>query len=511
MTGTSPTSAGRAVRLVAAVAVLGWLARLAPLVLHGRLAAPVDYDEGVYLSGAALMARGHELYADFVVVHPPGLFYLLAPFTFLGRPSTALFVTQAAMTVVGAVNIYLVGRIALRVASPAAAIAGALVYAFFPEAVRSEHGVFLEPVLNLLCLSAVLLWLPGDQNGRAETADRRAWAAGLLLGAATAVKLWGAFALLACLVTAGSRRRRNAWRLVGAAGIAFVVLVAPVALRHPGRFFAQVVRFQLRRPPEPLPILDRIRLILFNPTTPGAGLLDNRSLIGAAIVAIAVMALLVGGRSRLLRFALLWYLLIVGAFLMSASYFDQYNAHLAPALALLGAGATDELLRGLQDREHLRRQLTGAAAALMLCATFLVAVRGVVRDGGRRTADLTLIGEAIRAQRGVCVFSFEPQWLLAADRLPEPGRFGPMAVDTYAAQLGAVVWSGRSPRDARAAFDDPASAAVVARAVEGCDAVAIGDRGRRQLGSLLPAFLQGFHRVAATSEAGPDLWLRNGS
>lgn len=511
MTGTSRTSAGRAVRLVAAVAVLGWLARLAPLVLHGRLAAPVDYDEGVYLSAAALLARGHGLYGDFVVVHPPGLFYLLAPFTFLGRPSSALFVTQAAMTVVGAVNIYLVGRIALRFASPAAAIAGALIYAFFPEAARSEHGVFLEPVLNLLCLSALLIWLPGDQNGRADTALRRAWTAGLLLGVATAVKLWGAFALMACLVIAGRGRRRDAWRLVGGAGVAFVVLVAPVALPYPGRFFEQVLRFHLRRAPEPLPFVDRIRLILFNPTTPGAGLLDNRSLIGAAIVAVGLMALLAGGRSRLLRFALFWYVLIVGVFLVSASYFVQYNAHLAPALALLGAGVTDELLRGLQDREHLRRRLTGAAAALVLSASFLVAVRGAVRDSVRHTADLTLIGEAIRAQRGVCVFSFEPQWLLAADRLPDPRRFGPIAVDTYAAQLGAVVRSGRSPRDAPAAFDDPASAAIVARAVEDCDVVAVGARGRRQLGGHLPALLQSFHRVAATSEAGPDLWIRNGS
>lgn len=511
MTGTSPTSARWALRLVVAVAVLGWLVRLAPLVLHGRLAAPVDYDEGVYFSAAALLGRGHALYGSFVVVHPPGLFYLLAPFTFLGRPSTALFVTQAAMTLVGAVNIYLVGRIALRVASPAAAIAGALVYAFFPEAVRAEHGVFLEPVLNLLCLSAVLLRLPGDQNGRAETADRRAWAAGLLLGAATAVKLWGAFALMACLVAPGRGQRRDAWRLIGGAGIAFGALVAPVALAHPGQFFEQVVRFQLRRPPEPLPFVDRIRLILFNPTAPGAGLLDHRSLIGAAIVATAVVVLLVGGRSILLRFALPWYLLIVAAFLVSASYFAQYNAHLAPALALLGAGATDELLRGLQDIEHRLRRLTGAAAALVLCATFLVAVRGVIRDDGRHTADLTVIGEAIRAQHGVCVFSFEPQWLLAADRLPDPARFGPMTVDTYAAQLDAVVRSGRSPRDVSAALDDPASAAVVSRAVETCDAVAVGDRGRRQLGSLLPAVLQNFHRAAATSDAGPDLWLRNGS
>jgi hypothetical protein len=495
------------------VAVVGWLVRVIPLIVHGPLGTSIDYDEGVHYAAAALVARGYALYRDFAFMHPPAMAYLLAPFTALGSPSTGFGLARVVMTVVGAVNIFLVGVIASRYVARPAAVGAAAIYAFYPEVVSVERGVYLEPVLNLFCLAAALVWLSSDLGESDRRGDRRAWVTGVLLGIAIAVKLWGGFALIACLAAARPVRwRRDVWRVIAGTGATTAVLVLPAALRAPGRFFDDVVLFQLRRVPDGyLSTRERLRYILFDPHGASA-LVHSRALVGTVVVGTAALAILLGRRrSRMLTFAAVWYLLIAGSFLLSPAYWEMYNAHLAPAVALLGAGAIDYLVVGARGREKSSRRLVYAAGLVALILAFVSGVVIVADDARLRDPDLATIGAAVRQRAGGCVFSFEPEWLLAGDRLPDPSQAGQAAVDPYGAQLEAVVEAGRSYPDLASALNDGASQAVILRAVDHCPVVLLGLRGQVQLGKALPEFTRAYERVTTTSPLGPDLWIRKAS
>src|SRR5687768_6746171 len=92
--------------LLLVLAVLGWLLRALPLLAAGdALRYPVDYDEGVYFSAAALLARGVIPYRDFVFVHPPGLLLVLSPAAWLSGvlgPSFAFALARHGAALVGA-------------------------------------------------------------------------------------------------------------------------------------------------------------------------------------------------------------------------------------------------------------------------------------------------------------------------------------------------------------------------------------------------------------------------
>ena len=124
---------------------LGWLIRTLPLLLAGPTRYPIDYDQGVYFTAAALFAEGHALYGDVVFVHPPGLPYLLAPVSSLASPDVAFGLARLIMTVIGAVNIVLIWNVAKRHLGPGPAVAASLVYAFHPVAITADRGIFLEP------------------------------------------------------------------------------------------------------------------------------------------------------------------------------------------------------------------------------------------------------------------------------------------------------------------------------------------------------------------------------
>src|SRR5262245_66195881 len=73
--------------VVGVLAVLGWLLRVWPFLSFGNLwHVPVDYDDGVYFSAAALLAQGILPYRDFTFVHPPGIALFYLPVTLLADP-----------------------------------------------------------------------------------------------------------------------------------------------------------------------------------------------------------------------------------------------------------------------------------------------------------------------------------------------------------------------------------------------------------------------------------------
>jgi hypothetical protein len=472
-------------RLVWAIVGFGWLVRVVPLVLHGPARYPIDYDQGVYFTASALLARGHALYADVVFMHPPGLPYVLTVVSWLPSPDVAFGISRVLMTVVGATNILLVCRIAARHAGPLPAIAGGLVYALHPAVVAAERGVFLEPVLNMLCLAAAVRWLGGADDPRHQA--RAAWVTGALLGCAVVVKLWAAFAVVACLASCRPARwRGDGLRLIAGAAAAVVVLLLPLGLRSLGPLMQQVIVFQLHRPPDGLvSIGDRLRLMFFDPS----------ALVPTAWAVAGLVLVAASGRwSRMARFAAAWYGLTVAGFLVSGSYYGNYNAFLAPAVALLAAVAV--------KRTRYPLVATWITIGAVLMALFML-------DGARQpTGVLDDLAAAGRRQPVDCVLSFEPGWLIAAGDLSDPERVGSLAADPYGAQLNAVVSTGRRYGSAEAAFRDAASELLVWRALAACDAVILGPRGRVQIGDLSERLDREFVQAAGTRPGAPDLWVR---
>jgi 4-amino-4-deoxy-L-arabinose transferase-like glycosyltransferase len=233
------------------IAISGMVLRLAPLFrAGGPIAHPIDYDEGVYFAASALLFRGVLPYRDFVFVHPPGLLYSLGVtsiFTAVVDAAAAFAASRVVATAVGALNIFVVGCIAYRwTRMIGAAMLAAALYATYPEVVVVERGPFLEPVLNLLCLSAAYLWLVPHIS---QVRDRRIYAAGALAGAATAVKVWGGIWLLAALASApADHRRRTLSRFAVSAAIAGFVLMMPLAVAAPENFVTDVLPFHAWRP-----------------------------------------------------------------------------------------------------------------------------------------------------------------------------------------------------------------------------------------------------------------------
>jgi 4-amino-4-deoxy-L-arabinose transferase-like glycosyltransferase len=131
--------------------------RIIPLVPASGLSRSVSYDEGVYFSAAALVARGVVPYRDFVFIHPPGILIGLAPVVWLGHHFFAyddhFLMLRAVAGLIGAVNVALVGRLTYRSGGLAAAVAAMLLYATFPPAVIDEGRLLLEPFMTFSACS----------------------------------------------------------------------------------------------------------------------------------------------------------------------------------------------------------------------------------------------------------------------------------------------------------------------------------------------------------------------
>jgi 4-amino-4-deoxy-L-arabinose transferase-like glycosyltransferase len=500
---------GRGSTVPAAVLVIvfvGWLLRCWPLLVHGPLGPPVGYDEGVYFAASALLARGHVIYRDFVLVHPPGLEYLAAPLSLLGRPSTAFGIARVGMTFVGALNIFLVAKLAYRTLGRWPAIVAAGLYAVQYDVVLTERSILLEPLVNAFCLGAALFWLrERDENFRGR--DSSAWIAGALLGCALGVYLWAGFALIACLATARPGRwRQDVTRLLIGAAAAFTTVILPMFVLAPAAFVREVFIFHLRRAPEgALGLTARLEAVFFDP----AHAAREWSHLVITVLALAGLAVVVrrGRNSRVLRFAAVWYIVTVVAFLVSESFYSHYLANLAPAAALLAAGVTREILQTNAQRDASRGRFVLGASAAALCVSLVISSAATAYNGSKSSDDLERVAAALEGRKS-CVFSFEPAWTLAAERLPSVASVGPVAVDPYAAQLEAVVRADRSYPTTKAAFSDAASLQVLARPLARCGVVVLGARGREQLGRSFSSFRDNFVRVAATSKRGPDVWVR---
>ena len=508
MTGTSnsaPEDAfGRALRWAPLVlAGAAWVLRVVPLV--GRGAAwgyAVDYDEGVYFSGASLLWSGALPWRDFVFVHPPGILLWNALPAALGTwlgPHDAFIAARWVSTLAGAVSVWLAGTLAARRAGPWAGVGASLALALYPELLAVERGVFLEPVLNLACLA--MAWSL-DRAVDADGGRRLRWlrAAGLLAGAAVAVKLWAGLWLLGALWAARRALGPDApgtllrWSLG-----AFCALVLPFALQAPPDFYDQVVRFHALRPPDGIAgRLDRLR-----------GIFHWRHV---AVSVLAAWGLWAGLRRRERwahpgLFAVVWPGTLA-AFLAATAYWEQYNAHLAASEAVLaGLGAAE--LAALSRRALPR---LAWAPAVALAAALALPAWHARRTFGRDLSLPTLRREVGPALADVpCVLSTEPGWTLALDRLPPRSGAGPVLVDTYAAGLLAALKERRDWPSAQAALQSVSGMRPFWEIAATCGALILGWRGDFQLSDEARAQIRrDFHPAPRPDPAAqPDVWLRH--
>ncbi len=442
---------------LAAIALGGWLIRASPLFrATGAFGVPVDYDEGVYFTAAKLLFGGVLPYRDFVFVHPPGLLYVLG---FLPSFPAA----RVLATLIGSANIFLVGRLASRWAGPIAGLVAAALYAGYPEVVVVERGPFLEPLLNLACLSMALAWL-----------SNRPVPAGVLGGVAVAVKLWGGVWGLAALVS-GPR----GWRFPAIAAATAAVLVGPWLALAGSSFVTDVVLFHAWRPPDG----DVVRLARLGTLFGGTH---------AVSAALAVLGVLVGltDRTREYRFFAFAYVTTAAAFLASAAYWGQYNSHLAASETVLAGFAVAWFWKRVPRLDHFALM---AGAALLLA---FPSVRFSILDGRKRSSPA--IAEAIRREvpADQCVYAFEPADALAG------GRMVSAMPDPYGAMLLDAVRTGDRFADATAAFASPASQVQIREQLSRCRYAVPGWRGGWQLSEDSRRwFSERFARVEGT-----ELW-----
>jgi len=483
---------------VVAIAAAGWLLRALPLMQGGAFGYPVDYDEGVYFASSSLLLRGALPYRDFAFVHPPGLLYCLWPAAWLGSvrdPSIGFAAARWLFALIGVANVLLVGRVAMRFAGSACAIAAAVVYATHPLAVSIERGPFLEPVLNLCCLWLAWIWLAEDGRKRWQ-----ALAAGTVCGLAISVKLVGAVWLLACALSTSRQMRNELLAFFAACAISFAVVVGPVSLAAPAEVWRQTISFQLHRPADgTVAILERLAAIF----SLNSQLLKSALVVGGLALAASRVR---NPERRGERFFCVAFISIIAVFLSSSSYWSQYNAHLAVPESLLAGYAAAALWAESRSRQA-RRVLAVAAVGL---AGFLGARRAIM-IGRTRSPELRSLASFVRSTipSTAGVLSFEPAWLIAAGRLPAPTG-GLLIVDPYGAMLMAATSEGRRFSNASEAFADPASQLQISTALRASRFAILGGRGHWQLSEPTQQWVrsQFLQRFPLPGQDGIDVWER---
>jgi alpha-1,2-mannosyltransferase len=403
------------------IAVVALVARLAPVLRGGGLTGVLAYDDGVYYSASDALLSGRLPYRDYVLLHPPGITLVLAPFAALGRiagDSEGMATARVAFMLVGALSAVLVWRIAGRV-SPRAGLVAGLFYAVWQPATYAERTTLLEPLVNLGLLGALFLLGPGA--GR-----RRVVCAGVVLGLAVAVKAW---AVLPFLVLALWLLRRAGWRTtlsyVGAGAAAAAVVCLPFLVLAGPRMLRMVVLDQLGRPNNGVSTVDRLLSIEALHLSPGSA--------SARLATVVVLATVVGGvavaalawRRPATR---LWAALLAGAVLLlltSPSYFGHYGTFAAPALALLVGAGADTVLSWLAVRTPVVRPLVPALGLVVLA---VLGAHVVTQAEGRRPPPESAMADALAGAR--CVAADSAGALVAADVLSRDLQNGcPVVVD----------------------------------------------------------------------------------
>jgi alpha-1,2-mannosyltransferase len=349
-----------------ALAAIAFAFRLVPVLRGGGLFGLGNYDDGVYYAAATGLVHGRLPYQDFLVLHPPGMPLLLAPFALgaqLTSDSYGFAAARLAWMLLGAVNALLIWRI-LRPIGLVAALFGGLGYAVFYRAVYADKSTLLEcPATTALLLAIILL----QPLVHASSLPRgRAIGAGALLGFAVTIKVWGVVSLLivfAWLLLVG--RFRAALQMIIASALTAALICLPFFAAAPTTMWNQIVRDQVfRRGGNDVAILERLDEIV------GLGIVGRPH---TAITVAAVLALLCcAALAWSYREARLPVLLLLGqgSFLLTTpTWFPHFAGFSAAAVALVVGAAIGRVIVLVRARPARIAVGIVCAGALLLYAS----------------------------------------------------------------------------------------------------------------------------------------------
>lgn len=434
--------------LPALVTAVGFVTALLVRVLPGGLKGAVDYDEGVYVAAALALLDGRFPWRDFAFVHPPGVILWLVPAALAG-PKAALLIGRVLAALVGALNTVMLGRLVRGWAGVAAAVFLGLWW----ETVLTDRGVYLEPLMNAAGLGALLLL--HDAPSR-----KRVVAAGVLCALAVGFKLLGGLWCVIAFITCPRELRA---RLVASAVVTFAVLFLPFVALAPSEAFFELITVHSVRPPDgDLELLIRLREMFV-----------ARSLDATILMVLLLPFAVTGARRWLGRGVLLGLTLMVGLFLSMAAFWNQYDAALAPLIALLlGLG-----LAGLVERLG-QGQGEGPTRARTFGAGWIPAA--LVLGLGLRHWSLAIepppaAPPPLTLQPGTC--AIENYVLVQADQ--RPALVSPMLIDSYGQVLVDVARSGKRFRSIDEAFADDVSQQTLLRQLPQCEFLQVGNRANQ--------------------------------
>jgi hypothetical protein len=350
-----------------AIGMIAFAVRLIPVLRGGGLFGFGNYDDGVYYAAATALVHGRLPYQDFLLLHPPGMPLLLAPFALgaqLTSDSYGFAAARLAWMLLGAVNAVLVWRI-LRPIGLVAAVFGGLVYAVLYPAVYADKSTLLESPATTALLLVIILLEPLAQ-GRSLSRGR-ALTAGALLGLAVAIKIWG---ILPILIVLGwllvLRRFRAAVQVLIGSAVTAALICLPFFAVAPTAMWNQIVRDQIHRTGgNGVSILERLDKIV------GLGIIGRShfAITVAAVIALLCCAALAWSYLQARLPVLL--LLGLGAFLIATpTWYSHYAAFTAAPVALVVGAAIGRVI------DLVRARPTQIAVGVVTAGALLVYASG---------------------------------------------------------------------------------------------------------------------------------------
>jgi Dolichyl-phosphate-mannose-protein mannosyltransferase len=390
-----------------------------------------DYDEGVYWQSLLSLDAGNHLYSSVFSSQPPLFLSSLLPIFHLGGPSVvAARVPLVLFALVGLAGVWLLGR---RAGTNSGLLAPALVLSVAPFVLSVDRLAATTPSVVLSVVGVAVAGAAARRIGRARLG--LALVAGLVLAAATMVKLLGAVAVVPAALflvvpptawpdtgpgpedsstgTAGWRSRLPAAAVLLVGVVGGVAVVSALFWSH-GDLYDQVVGFHLQARGLRAGPLFNLKVLTFATLT-----------IPALLAAVAASVIVMWRRLRSATIYLVW-LVTGGAFLLlQHPLFSPHKLLLVPPAALIVAGLPAWLSQQGVSESFTRwcRIAVGAVVVVGLVGVAYGAVRSE-RSPGRATSQMI---DALRADvpAGTLVVTDDPVVAAAAGR-----RVPPSLVDT---------------------------------------------------------------------------------
>jgi alpha-1,2-mannosyltransferase len=349
--------------------VLAVVVRLTGTLRAAGLYGLGNYDDGVHFAAGLGLVNGLLPYRDFLLLHPPGVVLVMAPFAaaswVIGEPD-AMAVARVTWILLGGVNAILCGLV-LRPLSRVAGLVAALFYALSIGAVYVEHTALLEaPATTALLLGLLITRLPGSGDG---IHTRHYVLAGLVLGLSPVLKIWGVVAVLVVVVAIWAQRgRRPAVVTLAASVVSCAAACLPFFLAAPREMWRMVVVAQVGRRRANERVSDRLSDVLgVREWGYGSGLWSVWLVIMVVAVLGATVICLIVADLRVVAALMITHGLLV---MTTPMWFLHYAGLTAAPLALTVGGALAAVLGWSRSVRWLAPTLVGLAVVGVIALAY---------------------------------------------------------------------------------------------------------------------------------------------